>query len=150
MERIRERWREGGEGEKKGKGERWREGGRRRREEGRGGGREERERRRERWREGGEGEKKGKVERGEGGERGEREREREREKEMERQRDKNIPDMYVDAINFLLLVQVRERLRTAQERNIVLEDELMLANQEVRDSTHKPHDMHDMKMIPCH
>ena len=27
--------------------------------------------------------------------------------------------------------QVRERLRTAQERNIVLEDELMLANQEV-------------------
>ena len=30
------------------------------------------------------------------------------------------------------LAQVRERLRTAQERNIVLEDELMLANQEVR------------------
>ena len=28
-------------------------------------------------------------------------------------------------------IQVRERLRTAQERNIVLEDELMLANQEV-------------------
>ena len=59
---------------------------------------------------------------------------------MEKQKDKNIPDMYtVDAIKFLPLVQVRERLRTAQERNIVLEDELMLANQEVRDSTHKPH-----------
>ena len=28
--------------------------------------------------------------------------------------------------------KVRERLRSAQERNIILEDELMLANQEVR------------------
>ena len=34
--------------------------------------------------------------------------------------------------NLVFSAQVRERLRIAQKRNTVLEDELMLANQEVR------------------
>ena len=37
---------------------------------------------------------------------------------------------------FPCLLQVRERLRSAQERNVMLEDELMLANQEVRVCTY--------------
>ena len=34
-------------------------------------------------------------------------------------------------VHMYVCTQVRERLRTAQERIVVLEDELMLANQEV-------------------
>ena len=34
------------------------------------------------------------------------------------------------------VLQVRERLRSAQERNVILEDELMLTNQEVSNPSH--------------
>ena len=61
-----------------------------------------------------------------------REREGEREKrERERRREREEREGEERVMIKFLSTQVRERLRTAQERNIVLEDELMLANQEV-------------------
>ena len=64
-----------------------------------------------------------------------REREGEREKrERERRREREEREGEERVMIKFLSTQVRERLRTAQERNIVLEDELMLANQEVRQS----------------
>ena len=43
-----------------------------------------------------------------------------------------VPSTYPHQPYMLLNTQVRERLKVAQERNVVLEDELMLASQEVR------------------
>ena len=48
--------------------------------------------------------------------------------------------MYVQYVMYFVLAQlisqVRERLRSANEKNVLLEDQLLMANQEVHDLTH--------------